>query len=279
MKQLLIIALCATALFAQDTTKADAPNPLQKKLVATFNANQDSYSNWVEGGEDTYGWKLLVNGGLDYIQKNWEFKNTLEIEYGRTAVGDLPSIKSSDKLFIESQYNYTLFSHTAGYAAGQLSTQFTPGYTHAKPRRAKVSTFFDPGYLMESTGLSYSPDKLFSSRLGFALKQTISSKEFGWADDVETLERESFKNEPGLESVSELNLGINDILTYTSRLSLFSNFKGASRIDSHWKNKCSAQVMTYLTIDLSFEMLYDYDLDHDNQYKQGMSLGLTYKLF
>jgi hypothetical protein len=276
MKLILLITLSAAMLFAQDTTKTEGP--ITKKLSATFNANQDRYSNWAAGGENTLGWKLLVDGSIDYTKDNWAIKNKLEIEYGHTEVGDAPSVKSSDKLFIESEYNYTLFSNTAGYVAGQLNTQFAPGYNY-ETDKTKISTFFDPGYLIESMGLSYAKDDLFNTRLGAAIKQTISSKRFGWADDAETLERESFKNEPGLESVSELNLGINDILTYTSRLSLFTNFEGVSRVDSHWKNKCSAQVMTYITIDLTFEMLYDYDLNEETQYKQGMSLGLTYKLF
>lgn len=269
-KQILTIALLACAAQAASWTNS---------AIAAFNLSQNSNHNWTAGGEDAIVWQATLQAGSEAAFTSWNWKNTLDLAYGRTQINNQASRKHLDKLIFESLVNYNLLATLKPYVAGRAESQFTKSYVYSDTAaRLTISNFWDPGYLTESAGLSYIPNKIFQTRLGFALKQTFSA-DYGWADDAETVDEiETFKNEPGLESISEVNLPWNEIVVYKSRLSAFVNFKGTDEIDGRWENSLNAQVSKYLVFSAGLEMLYDKDLSVDSQLRQSLTIGLTYQL-
>lgn len=247
--------------------------------IAAFNLSQNSHHNWTAGGEDAIVWQASLQAGSEAAFTSWNWNNTIDLAYGRTQIDDQASRKHLDKLFFESLVNYNLRTTLKPYVAGRAESQFTKSYVYSDTAaRVAISNFWDPGYLTESVGLSYIPNTIFQTRLGFALKQTFS-EEYAWADDPETLDKiETFKNEPGLESISEVNLPWNEIVVFKSRLSAFVNFKGTEEIDGRWENTLNAQVSKYLVFSAGLEMLYDKDLSVDSQLRQSLTIGLTYQL-
>lgn len=271
MKKILLAITLLTATAFSATWKNEA--------IASLNATQNSNHNWAAGGEDAMAWQLSFNGSSEGSFTQWNWKNQLQLAYGRTQIADQASRKHLDKIFFETLLNYNLRVTLKPYVSGRVESQFTKSYTYSDTAaRVTISDFWNPGYLTESVGMSWIPGTLFQTRLGFALKQTYS-KDYGWADDAETADEiETFRNEPGLESISEVNYAFNDMLKYSSRLSAFVNFKGADEIDGRWENTLNAQVSKYLVFSAGLEMLYDKNLSLDSQLRQSITLGLTYQV-
>ncbi len=271
MKKMLIsLAFCMSAVWAVDWTNS---------AIAALNVSQNSNHNWSAGGEDAMVWQASLKASSEAAFVSWVWKNNVELAYGRTRLGDESSRKHLDKLFLETMLNYNLFQTVKPYVSGRLESQFTTSYAYSDTAdRQAISAFWDPGYLTASVGMSYIPDDRISTRMGFAVKQTFA-EEYGWADDPDTQSKvETFKNEPGLESITEVNIPWNKILSYKSRLSAFVNFEGVEAIDGRWENSLDAQVAKYLTFSAGLEMLYDVDLDKDSQLRQNITIGLTYQL-
>lgn len=247
--------------------------------ISSFNLSQNTHHNWSAGGEDAMVWQANLKASSETGWTHWNWKNSTELAYGRTQIDDQASRKHLDKIFLESLVNYNLFATIKPYASGRLESQFTTSYAYSDTAgRQAISAFWDPGYLTESLGMSYVPNPVFNTRLGFALKQTYADR-YAWADDLDTEDKvEDFRNEPGLESISEVNLPWNDIVVYKSRLSAFVNFEGVDEIDGRWENTLNAQVAKYLVFSAGVEMLYDKDLDVDSQLRQSLTIGLTYQL-
>jgi len=271
MKKIII----ATVLFVSSVFSATWKN----EAIASLNVTQNSNHNWAAGGEDALSWQVSVNAASEGSFTLWDWKNHLQLAYGRTRIDDEASRKHLDKIFFESLLNYNLLPTIKPYASGRVESQFTKSYSYSDTSaRVAISDFWNPGYLTESVGMSWSPRAVFQTRLGFAVKQTYSA-DYGWADDIKTTaEQESFRNEPGLESITEINYALNDILKYQGRLSAFVNFKGVNEIDGHWENTLNAQVAKYLVFSAGLEMLYDKDLSLNSQLRQSVNVGLTYQM-
>ena len=135
----------------------------------------------------------------------------------------------------------------------------------------------DPGYCTESLGVGYARDGFFKTRLGFAAKQTITDRyPHPFADNPDTLEIEKIKNEYGLESATDLSLKFSDILSFTSKLEIFSNLKASDQIDVRWDNLFTASVSKYLNVAFNIQWFYDKDISPLRQIKKSLTLGLIY---
>jgi len=251
----------------------------KKEANANLNLSQNSNHNWVAGGQDALVWQADLKGNCEGTFALWTWNNQAEIAYGKTKVANQDSRKHLDKIFLESVLQFSKNPAWMPYASGRLESQFTKSFAYSDTASpVAVSDFWDPGYLTESAGMSWIPNSILQTRAGFALKQTYSDK-YGWADHPETSNRvESFRLEPGLESITEVNYAWNDILKYQGRLSAFVNFKGLNAIDGHLENTLNAQVAKYLVFSAGLEMLYDKDLSLNSQLRQNVTIGLTYQL-
>jgi len=177
--------------------------------------------------------------------------------------------------------------HVNPYVAANGRTQISSGYLYATDpatgleTRAEISKFLNPGYFMESFGFQYKKDEIFSTRLGFAAKQTVVTEEKfapGYTDDVETATLEKVRNELGAESVTKFSKKIYGNIVYSTNLELFSNIKSFKEIDARWDNLFAAEVAKYIAVSFNFQIFYDYDISRQRQIKQVLAVGLTYTL-
>jgi hypothetical protein len=271
-------------LFAQDLAETvSTPDAAASGWINTMSfssgISQSHFANWSEGGDNSLTWQTSLKAKAILDKKTTAWESQADFQYGQTKLNDDPMRKSLDKIFLETLYRYKLTDLFSPYVSGRFESQFTAGYEYpdSLPRR-QISSFMDPGYLTESVGMKYDPNKIFNSRLGFALKHTISDG-LGWADDPDTKKVETSKHEPGLESISELTTGISEIISFNSRLSFFVNFKGTEQVDGRWENTVAIKAAEYFSLNFSLETLYDYDLDKDAQLRQGLTANLVYNLF
>ncbi len=283
-RQLLTAALAALLiLFSQSLTAQEAAEEgpkygWQNELLGGLNFTQTSFSNPLQGGEDSWNWQLNINGKFVDDQEKFNWANTANITYGRTKVGDDDDKKSSDEIRLESVFTYKMGVYVNPYVSATAQTQFTAGYNFATDPKTEISNIFDPAYFTESVGLGYEPFKNFKTRLGAALKQTIAD-EFAaaYSDDVETLDEiETLRSEVGVESVTDFSDKISENIVYTTKLSMFSNVKGVNEIDVRWDNLVSAQVSKYLAVSFTMKLFYDRDISLKREIQQVLAAGLTY---
>ncbi len=268
----IIIVMSAILAFAQDE---EPKYGWQKSMVGDLNLTQTSFDNWAQGGENSFAWQFNFNCKFTNDQEKFNWANSGKLTYGSLKTGDQDFRKSIDEIKLETVYSYKMNLFINPFVAATGETQIAPGYNYGATPETKISAFMDPGYFRESIGVGYAPNEIIKSRVGLALKQTISS-DYAYADDPDTDKIEDFKNEVGAESVTDLNWKVAENSLVTSKLELFSNIKGFDEIDVNWDNVLSTKVSKYVAFNFNFKLLYDKDISKKRQIKQSIALGLTY---
>lgn len=245
--------------------------------IANLNFTQNKFDNWSQGGEDSWSWQLDINAKFVDNQEKYNWASALKISYGKTKVGDTGSRKAADELKFESVYTRIISSLVNPYAAASGLTQFTDGYDYSKDPKVKVSGFLDPGYFTQSIGIGITPSEQFKTRLGAAIKETITRSDT--AAIIYANGEKDMRVEYGAESITDINYKFNEILLFTSKLELFSNLKRFDEIDVNWDNLFSVKVSEYITASLNIKLFYDKDVSKKRQLKQVLAVGLSYTLF
>jgi hypothetical protein len=270
-----LVMLTGTILSAQ-TAASDLG--WKKSVVGGLNLTQTSFDNWAQGGENSFAWQLNLNCNFTNNQEKYNWANSGKLTYGSLKTGKQASRKSIDEIKLESVYTYKLNVYVNPFVAATGETQMAPGYNYGTaPTKTQISDIMDPAFFRESAGVGYSHKEIVKTRLGAALKQTITSNyPIPYADDPKTTEIEKTKNEVGAESVTDLNwkVGANSLLT--SKLELFSNMKSFDQIDVNWNNLFTTKVTKYIAFNFDLKLLYDKDISKKRQIKQAIALGLTY---
>ena len=283
----LTLILAATASFAapapkKATTAATpeaTPAPVWKKqVIADFQLTQSSFDNWVQGGDDSLAWQAGLKSRFTREVERSVWVNTLDFAYGRTRLEGQESQKTVDEVKAESVYTLKLGGWLDPFAAVSGRTQMTAGYLTVAGARVKTSGFLDTGYFMESVGVGYRKGDAFTSRLGAALRETVTRDFPGYADDPKTLEIEKTKVEAGATWVTEYKQKLGTASLFTSKLDLFSNLKAADQMVVRWDNVLSTKITKLFTFGAEVDLFYDRNLSRGRQLKQFLSAGFTYSL-
>lgn len=277
---LFLIMSAVTISYGQEAKKDELKIGWNKQLVGTLNFSQASFDNWTAGGENSWSTLFNLTGSFINKQEKWNWRNFYKVEYGQSQIGDAEARKTTDEIFVESEYARNMSKVISVFGAVNGRTQFTPGYDFSVDPKIEISKFFNPAYFRESVGLKYTPSDIFNTRGGLGLKQTVvSDTSFAfYTDDMDTDDLEKLRNEVGVESVSNLNYKIKKNILFTSNLDIFSNLKNVNQIDVRWDNLISAKVMKYVSVSFNLQLYYDRDLSLKRQLKQYLAVGLTYSL-
>ena len=140
-----------------------------------------------------------------------------------------------------------------------------------------------PGYLTESFGFEYKPNKEFYLRIGtgtarqtFVLDTNIyktNPKNFG------VPKGNVFRNELAFQVVSNLDKDIAKNINLKSRYALFANYKRLNHLDHRLDVTVSAKVNKLINVSIAAIALYDDDTSDKIQASQSISLGLVYRFF
>ncbi len=284
MTRLIVVALtiCLAPGLILTAASAEDEQPLgwKNELVAGFNLTQASFDNWAQGGENTLGWQMGLNGRFTHLGAGHEWANTTKLAYGMQKVGDEDARKSVDEIKLETVYIHKAGFFVEPYLAATVQTQFSNGYLYDDTGKTAISGFLDPGYFTQSVGVRKSFRDVVSSRLGASVKETITDKyPVPYADDPETEDEiEDTKVELGMESVTDLSLTLSESLLFTSKLELFSDLEASNEIDVAWDNLLVAKVQEYVTVSLNVKIFYDRDISKKRQLRQSLAIGLSYAL-
>jgi hypothetical protein len=265
----------------------------------SISMNQNYYSeNWSGDEKGSISWvsnfDLLAEKQMSQKLLN---KNMIKLAFGQThnqfieeESGDKKwgkPDKTTDNIDLESIMLLTLGSFVDPYFSVRLESQFLD---ESYPEETKS---FNPNILTESAGISKffikEDAREFSSRLGASFKQYLNSHE-----DIENT------NDGGIELVVDYKtLLAQEVITYHSKLNVYKalfyseseDLEGTEREDDwkaprvNWENTLTTSITKLINLIFSFNLIYnetDYDMAgksiNDIQYKQTLSLGLSYKL-
>ena len=266
--------------FAQDSTEVKQDTLWRPRGVVGINLSQVAFDNWSQGGQNSLSFTFFSLLGLDYISDPWKWSNGLKFAYGRTKFGDAEYRTNDNEIFFESTLIYHAGWAVSPYAGLTARTAVTKGFNYDSIPSFQIVDFMDPFYLTEALGFIYDQIPNFSTRLGIGMKQTFTKEFTSYSDDIETLtEIETFKNETGIESVTEYKWEFMENMAYLTSLRLFGTFDDMSIWDVRWDNLIVAKVNDYISVSFNVLLIYDEDESIQRQLKEALQLGISYNLF
>ena len=277
-------AFAAPAMAEGGMFEGALPENWTADVVAAVKYNFYNFHNWQKDGTSNYTWLVTYDADVQGKWKIANWRNLVDLDLGQTWVEGFGKRKSADRLFWESMLDFNMTEVLKPYVGNRFETQMMAGYEYTEDEvtgeeiKTPVSSFMDPAYETQVAGLAYIPNEMFSQHIGFANRMTISNG-YGYADDKDTEKFEKFKDEPGLESITEFKYAFSDIVGFKSRLWAFCNFEGVEKIDGLWENLLTVMIAPLIELQVGYDMAYDYDLDEDAQYKTMVLFGITWRWF
>ncbi len=249
--------------------------------VSGLNVSQIAFSDWSQGGDNSITYSIFGIFGLNYYTETWGLKNNLKLTYGQTKIGETDFKTNDNEFYLETIFSLKFGWAVDPYISNTVRTSLTAGYKYSgDTARTKIADFFDPGYITQSLGFTYDKDKVFKSRLGIAIQETFTNKLRQYTDDAGTKDEiEAFKLETGIESVTDLNLPVDENLLYTSKLRLFTGFDRLDVWDVRWDNQVTAKINSWLNVNFNFIAVYERSQSVKTQIKEALQIGVAFNLF
>ncbi|MBN2416180.1 DUF3078 domain-containing protein [bacterium] len=274
-----LYCLCSGIITAQEPADSAAYG-WKRQMTGGISLSQTGIDNWKQGGENSLAWQMTLNFNFTRTAKRTVWANSGTLRYGITKTGEQKARKSLDEIKLESLFSLRTGSAISPCAAVTGETQFAAGYAYSGDTRTQVSAFLDPGYFRESVGLQMQINTGCATRLGAALKQTLTNDyPVPYADDPTTADIEKTKHEFGLESVTDITLALLKTMSVVSKLELFSTLSRFDDTDVRWDNVLTAEVAPYITVNLNLKLVYDSDISAKRQLLQSLAIGISYNIF
>jgi hypothetical protein len=267
------------------TITAQTPDTTKSKWVPSFvtsiGINQIAFTNWVKGGENSIAWTLIGNFHYDKISPTeWTFKNSIKAAYGRSKIGSGVYRTTDNDLYIENVASYNLGWAVSPFISNSIRTQLASGFDYKVTPEKEIANFFDPGYITQTIGFAYDKYKSIVTRIGLGFQEIITNKFTQYSDDPSTKQEiETLKFETGIESVTDVDLKLEENIVYKSKLRLFSQFKSLDVWDVHWDNIIAAKVTKYISVNFGLLLIYEKAQSYRTQIKEGLQVGFVYTVF
>jgi hypothetical protein len=137
-----------------------------------------------------------------------------------------------------------------------------------------------PGYLTESIGFEYKPNKFFWIRIGTGTaRQTFVSDSLLYKTNPKNFgvkAGKTFRNELAFQFVTNYDKEVAKNLNLKSRYAMFANYEKLNNIDHRLDMTLSARVNRLINVSLGGIVAYDDDASTKVQASQGLAFGLTY---
>lgn len=317
-------AAAAAALSAAEDVPvvAEKPSFWTKTLLTNINFTQTSLTNWVAGGYNNYTLAGYVDANANYKKEKMIWNNRLQLDYGFLYSQDKPIIqKNKDRIYLESKWGYeTPIRHLSYSASFDFKTQFDDNWNYGTPKefagdeptaedwknaRVLKSGLFSPAYINLGLGVLWTPNKWLSINFsplnaGFVIVNTPSlRKTYGMelldqyketaAADILPEYYKAARFELGAQLKADAKFQINDNISYTTQLVLFSNYlKNPQNFRVNWDNKFFWKLAKFFALTFSTNLIYDdtilakdttgdgkYDVQAV-QFKEFLELGFSY---
>jgi Protein of unknown function (DUF3078) len=268
--------------------EADTSETKPWKVGTVLNASlaQTALSHWAGGGENSLAISGLSNTTANYNKDKISWENSFDFAYGVIKQGDASVEKSDDKMEISSKLGRQLKPHWNLAADVGFRSQFSPGYEKvADPvsnieRDVLVSEFLSPGYVTSTIGIEYKHKEEFfvlfsplTAKTTIVLDENLSAAGAFGVDPGKNI-----RNELGSYLKSMLKVLVMENITFQTKLDLFSAYENADKVDVSWETLLLMKVNKYITTNFSTHLIYDEDVTKDTQFKEVLSVGVSFEI-
>ncbi|RLZ12320.1 DUF3078 domain-containing protein [Faecalibacter macacae] len=247
----------------------------------TLTVNQNTFSNWIAGGENSVSFIAKVDYELNYRKKRNLWDNRIIMEYGFLDNKTNGTRKTTDNINITSSYGYLWKKSWYLTSSVNLRSQFAPGYDFGTTPKTKKSNLFAPAYLTVGVGANYNPTADLSlsihpitSRTTMVLDKDLQKKgNYGLREDGDALYFEI-----GAYIGARYKFKVFENVTYDNNIGLFSNYSHKPlNIDLVYSGVLNMKINNFMSTQLTLNLAYDEDQIKKTQFKQTLGIGLTYK--
>lgn len=231
----------------------------------SINFTQVSFSNWIAGGQNSMSGVTQLKVFANYKKENISWDNKLDLGYGLSYIKDAELQKIEDIIDLQSKLGIQSSKSWYYSVLGAFKTQSAPGYSD-KANSVKVSNLFAPAYLALSLGMDYKPSDKFALFLSpVSGKMTIvTDKDLDGKYGLDPGKSIRLELGAGMKTAYKSEIMKNVLLD--TELGLFSNYlKDPEKVDVDWKFGLIMNVNKFLSVRLSTQMIYDYDIKFLNQ--------------
>jgi hypothetical protein len=292
-KFLLLLMMFSGILSAQNPVQNPAPKAVPKpdstlnkwipSMVAGLNISQISFKDWTKGGDNSITWTLTGDFSVLRKSESWTWSSRLKATYGRTKISNNDFRTNDNDFYFDIVGVLKVGWAVDPFFSNTVRTQITSGYQYTKDANGKdlatqITDFFDPGYITQSIGFTYDKLKFVKSRLGLASQEVFTSVYTKYSDNTGTSEVEKFKLETGMESVTDLELKIDQNVVLKSQLRLFTRFESLDMWDVRFDNVVTAKVNSWLNVNFSYLLIYEKMQSFRTQMKEALQIGIVYTI-
>ena len=289
-KQILFVALAllgSEALVAQ-TEQAENTSPWTREGYVGLKLTQVSLTNWSAGGDNSVAFDLQGTYQANYKKGKHLWNNRLELAYGLNKTGEDGVRKANDKIYMNTNYGYSIAKNWYASAYATFQTQFSPGYDYKVSKDISVSEFMSPAYLTTGLGFTYEPNKIFTVMLSpaswrgtFVLNDRLSDEGAYGVDPGKHLLSGFGANLKG-----EVRYEFMQNMTVYSRLDLYSDYlHKPQNIDVNLEVQLNMAINKCFSTTLTTNLVYDDDVKITQkdgtkgsrvQFKEILGVGLQF---
>lgn len=261
-------------------------NYWKTKTQVGININQAAFSdNWKNGGVNSFALGGLINYKAEYSKESYSYVSEVILQYGKVKNKSQLQKKTTDRIYWDNKAAVQLSKNWYFFGSINFESQFDQGFAYSRDASGNeieslLSKFMAPGYLTESVGFEYKPNKFFSTRIGtgtarqtFVLDTALyltNPNNFGVAKG------KNFRNELAFQVVTAYEKEVFTNVVLKTRYNMFIPYDNFGHIDHRLDINMVAKVNRFMNVSVTGVGLYDRDTDAKIQGSQTLALGLTF---
>lgn len=261
-------------------------NYWKTKTSIGININQASFSdNWKGGGVNSLAIGGLVNYKAEYSKESYSYVSEVILQYGKVKNKAQLQKKTTDRIYWDNKAAIQLSKNWYFFGSINFESQFDKGFSYPKDAQGQerenlLSKFMSPGYLTESIGFEYKPNKFFSSRIGTGTaRQTFVLDTALWRTNPNNFgvtKGKNFRNELAFQVVTSYEKEVLTNIMLKTRYNMFIPYDNFGHIDHRLDLNIVAKVNRYINVSLTGVGLYDRNMDLKIQASQTLALGMLF---
>ncbi len=260
-----------------------------KSILFGLNFSQSAFtSNYSAGGVSAIALGSNFDYKAEYNKAPKDFTTELSLLYGESKNKGQGSRKTNDRIFFDNKVAQQLSKHWFFFGSLTFESQFAKGYNYSNPDGTDaqnpylISSFMSPGYLTESLGFEYKPNKFYDLRIGtgtarqtFVLDTTIYHNQP--ANYGVPIGRTIY-NQLAVQVVVSVDKDLSKNIHINARYALFVPYIQPLAYTSHRVDATlTAKVSRLIAVTVNGTFLYDKNTSTSVQGTEGMALGVVYK--
>ena len=252
------LAFLGVGTVSAQTETAEGTSPWTREGNLGLKLTQVSLTNWAAGGDNSVAFDFQGAYQANYKKGKHLWNNRLELAYGLNRTGEDGTKKANDKIYLNSNYGYSIAKSWYASAFATFQTQFSPGYDYSISKDISVSEFMSPAYLTTGLGFTYEPNKIFTVVLSpaswrgtFVLNDRLSDEGAYGVDPGKHL-LSSF----GANLKGEVRYEFMKNMTVYSRLDLYSDYlHKPQNIDVNWEVQINMAINKWFSTTLTTNLV------------------------